>query len=131
MAATIPLAPSHVIDWQAISALADEEIIHTLQTSESFTSAQMFRHQISEAYRILHIEHRPAVPYSMIGRLFGIAKATVRYHYKQYTDHQSMPCLNGPPSIPSPAEHEDLVRKIVDSYTGRKPWTMAEILKQI
>jgi hypothetical protein len=68
MAATVPLVPSHVIDSEAISAFADEEIIPALQTSKSFTSAQTFRHHISEACRILHIEHRPAVPYSMIGR---------------------------------------------------------------
>jgi hypothetical protein len=77
MAVTIPLAPSHVIDWEAISAFADKEIIHALQTSEPFPSAQTFRHQIYEARRILHIEHCPAIPYSVIGPLFGIAKATV------------------------------------------------------
>jgi hypothetical protein len=131
MAAAILLVPSYVIDWEAISSFADEEIIHALQTSESFTDAQMFQHQICEACCILHIENLPAVPYSMIGRLFGIAKTTVRYHYKQYTDHESIPRLNGRPSILSPAEHEDLIRKIVDGYTEREPWTMAEILKQI
>jgi hypothetical protein len=76
MAETIPLAPSHVIDCEAINTFADEEIIHALQTSESFTSAQTLRHQICEACRIFHIEHRPAFPCPMIGGRFGIAKAT-------------------------------------------------------
>jgi hypothetical protein len=65
-----------MIDWEVISAFADEKIIHALQTSESFTSAQAFRHQTDEACRILPIQHHHAVPYSMIDRLFGIAKAT-------------------------------------------------------
>jgi hypothetical protein len=128
MMATISLALSHVIDWEAIIAFADEYVIRALQANESFTSAQTFRHQIYESCRILHIEHRPAALYSMIGRLFGIAKNTVRYHYNQYTDHQSMPRLNGWPSILSPAEHENLIHKIVGGYTERKPWTMAEIM---
>jgi hypothetical protein len=131
MAATIPFIPFHVIDWEAISAFADEELIHALQTRESFTSAQTFQHQISEACHILHIEHHPSIPCSMTGRILVITKGTVHYHYRQYSNHQSMSRLNGRPSILSPAEHEDLMRKIVDGYNERKPWTMAEILKQI
>jgi hypothetical protein len=80
MTATIPLAPSYVINWQAISTFADEEIIHALQINGFFTSTQTFRHKIYEACRILYIEHHHAIPYSMIGWLFRIAKATVRYH---------------------------------------------------
>jgi hypothetical protein len=42
MASTIPLASSHVIDWEAISAFADEEIIHAPKQASSLLPPKRF-----------------------------------------------------------------------------------------
>jgi hypothetical protein len=76
--------PADDIDWEAVEAFATQEIIQCLQSDELFLSAQHMRDQCYQACRVSHVEHRPAMLCSMIAKVLGVAKATVRWHCKQY-----------------------------------------------
>jgi hypothetical protein len=67
----------------------------------------------------------------MIGRLFNVSKATVRWNYKKYLQQGMKHQLNGRPSILSVSELEDLINKIINSYTINLPWTMHDIVHHI
>jgi hypothetical protein len=84
MCAVSQLALAHNIDWEAAEAFATQEIIHCVQSDELFMSAQHMRDQCYDACRVLHVEHRPVVPYSMIAEVLGVAKGTVCWHCIQY-----------------------------------------------
>jgi hypothetical protein len=82
MYAPSQLAPAHDIDWEAVEAFATQEIIRCLQSDKLFMSAQHMRDQCYRACRLLHVEHRPVVPYSMNAKLLGVTKVTVGWHCK-------------------------------------------------
>jgi hypothetical protein len=78
------LAPALDIDWEVIEAFATQEIIQCLQCDELFMSAQHMRDQCYHACRVLHVKHRPVLPYSMIAKVLGVAKAALSWQYKQH-----------------------------------------------
>jgi hypothetical protein len=67
-------APARMLDWEAIQRFADEDIIQTLQSSPEFMPATNRRDQYYLASVFLHLQHRLAVPLSLIGRLFNMTK---------------------------------------------------------
>jgi hypothetical protein len=75
---TLQLPSAHQIDWEAVKAFTAREIIQCPRSDELLMSAQHMFCQCDHAYRVLHIEHRPGVPCSVI------AKATLCRHCKQY-----------------------------------------------
>lgn len=124
-------APAREMDWDTLRAFADAEIIETLQSNPEFASATNQREQYYYAYLVLHVQHRPAVPLSMIGRLFNVSKATIRSQYKTYIAQAGKRPVNGRPPILTPEEQEDLVGSILDAYAGNRPWTMRDIVAHI
>jgi hypothetical protein len=77
MCAAAQLAPANGVDLEALEAFATQGIIQYLQSDELFMPAQHMRDKYYHAPRVLHVEHRPVVPYSMIVKVFGVAKATM------------------------------------------------------
>jgi hypothetical protein len=124
-------APAREIDWDAARRFAEEEIIQVLRSSEEFAAAANLHEQYFQAYDLLHVRHRPAVPLSLIGRLFNVSKATIRWHYRHFLDQQAQHHLNGRPSLLTLDEHEDLVQQIMDGCHALHPWTMVEIVRHI
>jgi hypothetical protein len=101
----------------------------------SLKSSQLMKGLIAEkcyrACRVLHVEHRPDVPYSMFAKVLGVAKVTVRSHCKQHRVSAAFPGSNGGPPILSHAERDDLVQCITTGYAERRPWTITEIKDRI
>jgi hypothetical protein len=122
------LAPACVLDWVAITSLANEEIITSLRTSPAFMEAQSFRAQCWAACQILRVHHRPVVPYSIIGRILGTTKGTLKYHCRIYDARASATGLPGRPGLIAQTRLTELVRKIEEGYQSRRPWTMVEIM---
>lgn len=120
-------AAPRVMDWETIRTFAEAEIIETLQSSPEFASATNRREQYYHAYVLLHIQHRPAVPVSMIGRLFEVSKATICWHYKTYIAQGMKEPANGRPTLLSADEHDDLIEQIITAYASNRPWTMRDI----
>jgi hypothetical protein len=80
MSATPQFAPVHDFDWQAVEAFATQDIIQCPQPDELFMSAMQMRGQGHGAWRVLHIKHRPIVPYLLIAKVFAVSKNAVRWH---------------------------------------------------
>jgi hypothetical protein len=122
---------ARVIDWAALRAFAHEEIADLLPSSAEFTPATTQREQYYLAYMILHVEHRRVVLLSMIGRLFGVNKGTIRSGYRQHLKQLAHPRINGRPPLLTPEEHEDLVETIIHNYETSHTLTMTEIVRHI
>jgi hypothetical protein len=124
-------ASARLMDWDEIRTFADADIVETLRSSPDFTSATDLRHQYYYAYVLLHIEHRPVVPLSLIGRLFNVSKGTIRWHYKTYLAQAERQRSNGRPSILSAEERDDLIGCIAAGYANNRAWTMRDIVGHI
>jgi hypothetical protein len=70
------------MDSEAIRQFAEENIITCLQFRRESLAATNIRKQHYHACNILHVQHHPAVLFSMIGRLFKVCKATFCWHQK-------------------------------------------------
>jgi hypothetical protein len=79
MGAGSQLAPAYNIGWEAVEAFATQEIIQWLRFDEFFLPAEHMHDQCSHACRVLHVAHRPVVPYSMIAKVLCVANAPVRW----------------------------------------------------
>jgi hypothetical protein len=83
MCASPQLALEHDIDWQAVEAFATQDMIQCLHAGEFFISTISMRDQCHHTCRVLRIEHRPAVSYLLVAKIFAVSKSTVSWHCKQ------------------------------------------------
>jgi transposase len=70
---------------------------------------------------VLRIHHRSVVPYSIIARILGLSKATVKTHFMRYELHISEPGTRGRPSIVSNELRTELIHNIEIAYTNARP----------
>jgi hypothetical protein len=118
-------------DWEAVRQIPEKDVITCLQSSPKFAPAVNLREQYFNAYNICDTQHQPAVPYSMIGLLFHMSKATVQCFYKHSIEQATVHRSNGRPPILLADEHEDLVPQICQAYAGNEAWTMTTVLGHI
>jgi hypothetical protein len=120
------LAPPKDVDWVALGHTIERSIIEALQSDEGFTSSPNLRLQCFHACRILRLNRRPCVPYSLIGRVLGADKKTVKRHFKQ---HSKFPngARNGRPPILTSAQMDELFEFIAEGYRQRSPWTIRQV----
>jgi hypothetical protein len=67
-----------MMDREVIQCFAGDDIIQSLQSSPELTSAADRRDDNYYVYTLLHTQHHPVVPVSVIGRLFGVSESIVR-----------------------------------------------------
>jgi hypothetical protein len=125
------LAPACQIDWDAFKDAAVQDLKDTLLANPEFNSAQTLRTQVFIAYQILHPNHIPAVPLSVIGRLFQVSKNTIRDHVKNYKKYGDEEGKSGRRPILPPEAHEQLIQYILESQAVGHPRTMGEIREYI
>jgi transposase len=92
-------------------------------------NAETLRESCWHTCQALRENHTPAVPYSLIGRILGIDRGTVKYHSKRCEGLGATLRRNGRPSILSGEHRKDLVRQIKEAYHHDILWTIAEILQ--
>jgi hypothetical protein len=122
-------APARVRDWDAVRALSHEKIVQCLQANSQFTAVTNLREQYFQAYNVLQVQHRPAVPFSIIGTLSNTGKTTVRWNYKQCLVQIAHHHEKGRPPILSPQERDDIVPQISDGSANMHPWKIADIIR--
>jgi hypothetical protein len=102
------------MDWENIYYFASEDTIQTLQSSKEFSPLTNRREQ----YVRMDIQHHPVVPVSMIGRLFGVRRDTIQWHYKTDVAKATTHHANGRPSILTREEHNDLITLIAEAQAN-------------
>jgi hypothetical protein len=120
------LAPANDIDWAALSRGVELSILEALQTDEMFTTSTNLRLQCYHACRILRLEHQPCIPYSLIGRILGTDKKTVKRHFQKHSKRPNG-ASNGRPPILTPLQMDELFESVADAYRNSKPWTIAQL----
>jgi hypothetical protein len=120
-----------VMDWEDLRHFADAGFIQTPEPSPMFISGMNRRHQYYHTYVSVPLGHRPGVPVWMIGRLFGVSKATIQRHSKTYLARRPRPRATGRPPILTQAEREDLIEHIRDAYSSSNPWVVHNIVHRI
>jgi hypothetical protein len=130
MARPSPRRAARNIDWDKVLAVAGQEITDRLKTNEEFKTASTLRAQIVIAHRLLHIEHTPTVPPSMIGKFFGMSKNGVKDHLNNYKRFGEDAGRCGRPPILPVGAHEALIQHIIEAQATGRPCTMAD-LKQV
>jgi hypothetical protein len=85
----------------------------TLQGSTEFIGAEKLREQCWQLFRENLI---PPVPYSFIGKILGINKGIVKYHYKSYAILGAEPGDVGHPPLVSDEHCEPLIKAIEEGY---------------
>jgi ABC-type enterochelin transport system ATPase subunit len=71
--------------------------------------------------------HASGVPFSMIGRILGADKGTVKQHYKRHLDQPEDELCFGRLSILTELQHEELVHEIELANAHGRPMTMDSI----
>jgi hypothetical protein len=84
MSSATQCVSARVIDRGAVRAFAHEDIVQCLQASVEPSATANLRKQHLHACNALDVSHRPAMPFSIIGKSFNVSKATVRWNYKRY-----------------------------------------------
>jgi hypothetical protein len=74
-----------------ILELLTAEIASALLTDDAFSSSTSIREHCLHVCRILRNQSDP-VPFSVIGKLFGIDKGAVRPHWQRYKEHRDLLC---------------------------------------
>jgi hypothetical protein len=92
---------SHAVYLYNFIVMADWTISDERQSSvdEQFNSSGSFREQCFHACRILRTQYQPAVPYSLIGKLFHVDKATIRKEWKRFMKDADQAISGGRPPI--------------------------------
>jgi hypothetical protein len=107
--------PRRPVPWDELDEFLHEEMVTCLRLSQQFLSAETFREQCDYACGILGNHHHPAVPYSLIARIFGVTKPTIRGHYKNFFDHAAVSPENGRPALLPEKARKDLVCHISET----------------
>jgi hypothetical protein len=76
-----------------VREFANGEIRQCFQSSPEFMSAITLGEQYYHAQNLLNIKHHSAVPLSLIGRIFGMNKGTIKGQTKQYFTQESLPLI--------------------------------------
>jgi transposase len=58
----------------------------------------------------------PVVPDSLIGKILGIDKGTVKYHHKRYETMTPLAARNGWPPLVAEEYREELIQRIEQAY---------------
>jgi hypothetical protein len=119
------------MNGEAIRCFADADIIETFQSSLESTSAADRRDQYYYPYTFLHIQHRPSVPVSMIGKTVRGQKwdhpmalqNICRSGYKAASERKT--------PILAPNECRDIASRTAEGYVIRHPMTMQDITHHI
>jgi hypothetical protein len=125
------LVPAHLIDWKAVLAVAQADVITVLENSREFTEAQTLQAQCYHACQSPHETHRPVVPYSMIGRIFQIDKSAASYHARRYLSHADKAGLQGRPPILEATRVDEVIAKILEAYARGVPWAVGDVARSI
>jgi hypothetical protein len=120
---SIALAAPRPVPWDELDELLHKEMVTCLRSSQQFLSAETFREQCYYACDILRKHRHPAVPYSLMTRIFGVTKPTIRGHYKNFFDHAAASPKNGRPALLPEEAREDLVRHISEADQICRPLT--------
>jgi hypothetical protein len=72
------------VPWDELDEFLHQEMVTRLRSSQQFLSAETFHEQCACTCDILRNHHHPAVPYSLIARIFGITIPTLHGHYKNF-----------------------------------------------
>jgi hypothetical protein len=67
----------------------------------------------------------------MTGRLFGVSKDTIQWHYKTYVAHVTKHYANGRPHIFTRERHDDLISFIAKAYASNRASMMHDIVHQM
>jgi hypothetical protein len=121
------LAAPRPVPWDELDEFLHEEMVTCLRPSQQFMSAETFRKQCYYACDILGNHHHPAVPYSLIARIFGVAKPTIRGHCKKFLDHAAASPKNRHTVLLPEEAPEDLVRYISEAYQIHRPLILAQV----
>jgi hypothetical protein len=101
---------------------AERQCVLLLRTDWAFVNSGCFREQIAHACRVLRPDGPGAqVPYSMIGRLFGVSKGTVLYHLRNWKVQGVMPGTPGRMCVLTAAQLTDAVEFAKMAYYARRP----------
>jgi hypothetical protein len=114
-----------------VIARMEEQFIEDLQEDELFMNSTSFREQIGHACRILRVERTPAVPFSLIGRLFGVSKGAVEVHYKKWKLLGSVPGSPGRVPILSHELLNDVIEVILRRSRERRPMRLVDVKRYV
>jgi hypothetical protein len=120
------LATPKEINWDALDQTVELSILEALQSDGTFAHSLNFRLQSSQVCKILRLDHRHCIPYSIIGRVLDADKKTVKRHFKQ---HSKFPndTPNGCSPILTPAEIDQPVETIAEADRNKSPWTIPQL----
>jgi hypothetical protein len=96
-----------------------------------FPGAANLHKQYCHTHNILHLEYPPAVPLSIIGRIFNVADTTMHWHYQHDMARSAMPHENGRPPLLSPKECNDLIGYIAEAHSTNHACTMHNFVRRI
>jgi hypothetical protein len=128
IARCLRLAQAWVLDWDILSHYANEEIITSLRNTPAFIVALSFHAQWWAACQVLRFNHRPVVPYSIIGDILGTSKGTLKYHCRIYEARASIAGTNVRRPLITETQLAQLVAKVEGGYENRRPWTIVEVV---
>jgi hypothetical protein len=103
--------------------------VHRCHTTDpAFVVSMSGGEQIAHACRILSDQHKPPIPFAVIGRCFGITQNNVKCHMKEWQSHADAPReLGGQPSICTRDQIADIVKYARDSRNRHQPATLGDL----
>jgi transposase len=113
-----------------LGALA-EQCRWRLSQDGDYLRSTSFREQIGHACRILRIEMAPPVPYSLIGKLYGVSKGTIQIHNRNWKE--SGVVIGNPGRMPhlSSNQMQHLIATIIRCHAERKPMRATDIKQYV
>jgi hypothetical protein len=107
------------------------QIESLLMADNDFIASSSFREQCARACMILRERQDHPVPYSLIARVMGVSKGTVRDHYMTFLMEGNRIGQSGRPSLLSPDEMNQLVNAILSCHARKEPMRMQHIRRLI
>jgi hypothetical protein len=123
------LAKPKTINWEAVSAWATAEIVTTFYESPEFMSAEMVCDQCWLPCRLLRENRISVVPYSLIEKILGTDKGTVKCHHKRNETVRPLTACNGWPPLVAEERRQELIQRIEEADQRGIPWMKGEILE--
>jgi hypothetical protein len=98
-----------------------------LMADEVFMRSENVREQCAHACRVLRENHQPVVPFSVIGRLLGLDKSTVRKEWKLWTMGRTNALSPGRHALLNIEMRAEIASWIEEKWSAHQPATHRQL----
>jgi hypothetical protein len=121
------LSPPRSLRDEQIEAAIFADMKRCIEADNEYGLSKSFREQCFHACRILHEQHVPPVPFSVIAKAFSITKGSLKSHLKAFSHHLNNCLPAGRHAVLTAEQLTSTVEFILQRFKAKRPPKIGEV----